>query len=129
MSIELSLKGSDRLLKTLAEFGLQYRAAAGDSLHEEGKLELAEAQNRTPFLTGNLHDSAYIKGPVVNEQGVSVTLGFGGPTAPYAVYVHEVLKPHEIGRAKFLESTVLESAKYMTTRVANRLRKAFTRVG
>jgi hypothetical protein len=79
-------------------------------------------KTRTPFLTGALRESGHLKAAVVDRTGVSITIAFGGPRAPYATFVHEQLRPHDIGRAKFLESTVVESARFMAVRVARRIR-------
>jgi len=50
---------------------------------------------------------------------VTAELGFGGAAAAYAVYVHEDLDAHHpVGQAKFLESTLTESAPHMPARVA-----------
>jgi hypothetical protein len=51
------------------------------------------------------------------------TITVGGPSASYAIYVHENLENfHPIGQAKFLESVVLESAPFLGARIATRVR-------
>jgi hypothetical protein len=127
MSFEIQLKGSKELLRALDRLGPEMREYGADGLEAEADIELKEAQNRTPFRTGALRRSAYRRSAVVDRGGVSVTLGFGGPTAPYAPFVHEQLRPHDIGRAKFLESAVVESARYLTVRVARRIRERLDR--
>ena len=46
---------------------------------------------------GNLLTSGHVDAPVTEGSVVTVALGYGGPAAPYALYVHEALEgPHEI---------------------------------
>lgn len=127
MSVDLQLKGSKELLRALDKLGPQMREWGGEGLEVEADVELQEARTRTPVLTGRLRDSGYRKPAQVDRQGISVTIGFGGPTAPYAPFVHEQLRPHATGQAKFLESTVVESARYLAVRVARRIRERLER--
>ena len=94
----------------------------GVALYQEAEIEMTEAKRRTPVLTGVLRASGHVRPPVREGETVSVTLAFGGPAAPYAVYVHENLEAwHKTGQAKFLESVLLESAKHLADRVGRRL--------
>lgn len=46
----------------------------------------------------------------------------GGPSAPYAIYVHEDLEAfHKVGQAKYIESVLMESRPFMAARVAKRI--------
>jgi hypothetical protein len=97
--------------------------AVGRAMYEEFSIELTEAQQRTPVDTGALRRSAFITQPEQEADGaITMRMGFGGPAAPYAVFVHEDLNAlHPIGQAKFLESTLNESAPYMAGRIARRV--------
>lgn len=88
------------------------------ALREEAEIEMTEAKKRTPVDLGPLRASGKV---TTTRAGLRITaeLGFGGPSAPYAVYVHEDMDAHHpVGEAKFLESTIKESAPYMPARVA-----------
>jgi hypothetical protein len=51
-------------------------------------------------------------------------LGFGGPSAPYAVIVHENLNVrHQVGQAKFLERPLNEAARGLAERIAAEVRR------
>lgn len=92
------------------------------ALKSEFRIELNEAIRRCPKKTGALRDSAKLEEPVVNDDEISIFLTFGDESVEYAVPVHEDLEAiHPIGQAKFLESTILESAPYMGRRLANRI--------
>jgi len=89
------------------------------ALRNEARIELNEAIRRTPRKTGDLRDSAHLSDPEVDGRDISIQLIF---SMWYAVYVHEDLEAdHPIGQAKFLESTLLESAPYMLDRFARRI--------
>lgn len=97
---------------------------AARALLEEMKIELLEAQRRTPVLTGALRDSGKVDLPQVSDQTISCQITFGTtePSSKYAIYVHEDLEAiHPTGQAKFLESVILESAPYMAQRVGRRI--------
>lgn len=89
----------------------------------EARVEMQESMRRTPVKTGALRDSHEVQAAEMNGRDVEVTIAVGGPQAPYAVYVHENLEAHhDIGQAKFLESTLRESAPFMAARLAARMK-------
>lgn len=88
------------------------------ALREEAEIEMTEAKKRTPVDLGALRSSGTVTTKRVGAR-MTAQLAFGGAAAPYAVYVHEDLDAyHPVGEAKFLESTVKESAPHMPARVA-----------
>lgn len=95
---------------------------AGRALREEAEIEMTEAKQRTPVLTGALRASGRVEGPDIQGYNIEVKMRFGGPSVNYAIKVHENLEAyHRNGQAKFLESTLRESARYMADRVARRI--------
>jgi hypothetical protein len=65
-------------------------------------------EHYVPVATGTLRNSGHVTPPQEEGSDTSVDLVFGGPAAPYAVYVHEDLKAkHTVGQAKYLESPAL----------------------
>jgi hypothetical protein len=92
------------------------------ALYIEAQIEATESKKRTPVDTGNLRASTYVTEPIIDGDHISVSIVVGGVAAPYAVYVHENLEAfHEVGEAKFLESTLLESRQFIAARVAKRV--------
>lgn len=91
-------------------------AAAPDAmaraLYEFAQAEvLTESKIRTPVDYGILRDSGLVDQPVKAAGKVTVSIGFGGGAAHYAIYVHEDLDAHHtVGQAKFLESTLNDKA-------------------
>lgn len=101
-----------------------FLARAAKALYGEGLGIQALSMQRTPVLTGALrasHDTS-ITGLGTEELKVSVSVG--GPSAPYAWYVHENLEAHhDNGQAKFLESAHNERMAGMAERLAAAIRK------
>lgn len=97
--------------------------SAARALYEEASIEMTEAKRRTPVDTGALKASGMVLPPATTGRDTVVQLQFGGPAVGYATYVHEnleALHPNG-GQAKFLESTLLESAPFLSERIAKRI--------
>lgn len=92
---------------------------AGRALRSIGEIYMTEAKRRTPVETGVLRASGHVEGPTKEGDSWKVRLVFGGPSAPYAIHVHENLHArHPVGQAKFLESVVLEHRNNFASEVA-----------
>lgn len=72
---------------------------------------LAKMQAQTPIDKGPLRASLRIEGPTESGDKLSLSFVAGGPSAPYAVYVHENLRArHASGtNAKFIERPLFEA--------------------
>lgn len=120
MSAEL--KGLDKMQRRLERMAQRVPTEVGRALLEEAHIERTESMKRTPVEFGALRASHEVEPPVVSGRDVSVKITVGGPSAPYAIYVHEDLDAHHnVGQAKFLESTIMESRPYMARRIAARI--------
>lgn len=113
----------DKGLRTaLRRLSSQTRKAVAASLFQEGEIIMAVAKDRTPVRDGYLKESGHVQLPTISSDEISVVLGFGGPTAPYAVVVHEDLDAHHtVGQAKFLESALMEAEPDLADRLARRV--------
>lgn len=120
--MSVMLKGADVVSAKLARMASRLPGVVSAAMYAEAEIEMAEAKRRTPWDTGALRSSGHVQPPRRDGSGVSVTLGFGGSAAPYAIFVHENLEAfHPNGQAKFLESTLTESSPYMADRIAKRI--------
>jgi len=83
-------------------------------------LELAKSY--TPVATGKLKDSGYIEKRNSASGGINVVIGFAkGGNPDYAAIVHERVDMfHRVGRAKFLESALLEDMGNVYGRIVER---------
>lgn len=94
------------------------------TLYQEAQIVMSAAQqDYVPVDTGALRASGFVEPPTPTHTGASITLGFGGPSAPYAVYVHEDLtKRHPVGQAKYLEIPLRARIQGMKAVLAQRVR-------
>lgn len=119
---KVTITGGKELKRRLAKFKKSMILQAGRALVEEAQIEQKESMKRTPVLTGALRASHETSDFKFVGDTIEVSIKVGGASAPYAVPVHENLSAfHKVGQAKFLESTVRESAPHMADRVARRL--------
>ena len=109
------------------EKGVPLLAAA--ALYQEALIEQKESMKRTPVDVtskgggGTLRDSHETSAPYWKGKFLNVDIQVGGPAAPYAIVQHENMTFfHKVGQAKFLESTILESAPFMLARIAKRMK-------
>lgn len=115
----VGLTDFQRKIKNLARVAPK---AFGDALYEEMEIEKKESMKRTPVDTGDLRDSHEVYGPFIRKGEISVEIRVGGGRVDYAIVVHERTDIfHRTGQAKFLESTLRESAQYILRRVARRV--------
>ena len=108
------------------EKGVPLLAAA--ALYQEALIEQKESMKRTPVDVttkrggGSLRDSHETSAPFWKGKFLNVDIQVGGPSAPYAIVQHENMEFfHKVGQAKFLESTINESAPYLLARIAKRI--------
>lgn len=127
------VKGAQEMVRRLRAFAQKYPDRVGAAIYAEAQVEMTEAKKRTPVsptpapagvVPGQLRASGKVGKPERKGRDITVTLSFGeGPSADYVVPQHERLDYiHTTGQAKFLESTLDESAPYMAARLARRLR-------
>ena len=119
----MALQGADAMRRKLENLARQMPNEVGRALYQEAQIELTEIKKRTPVEFGPLRASEEVLEPEVNGRDISVQIVAGGPSAPYAIYVHEDLSAlHANGtQAKFMESVLLESKPFMGARVARRI--------
>lgn len=120
MSFEI--KGLVELQRRLERIARETPEVLGRALYQEALIEQKESMQRTPVEFGALKASHVTRPPEIRGNDISVAIEVGGPAAPYAIYVHENLDAnHKVGRAKFLESTIMESRPFLAARVAKRI--------
>lgn len=123
-AMELQITGSEELIRKLQELDQDLGEALGGALYRQGEMLRGESQAITPVLTGTLKASAFVTEPgMMNRDSsgrflagggsLAVTVGYGGAASAYAARVHEVIRPHKIGQAKYLETPFLQRAKVM----------------
>ena len=92
------------------------------ALYSEGLNIFRKSQRIVPVDKGFLKGSGVIEKPVNHE----VIIGYGGPAASYALYVHEDPEAqHKPGKSyKFLEGPVMEALESFESRLTRRMELA-----
>jgi hypothetical protein len=124
-TIRVDIKGTKELERQLRRLGTNAPAALARELFTEASLIMTEADKIVPIDTGALRLSGRVEQPRINGSSVSVQMGFGGPSAAYAFFVHEAVGANfkrPGAQAKFLEKPTKEAARGMAGRIARRLK-------
>jgi len=117
-----TVTGVSQMAGKLRSLSSQFPDAVAKAIYQEAQIEMTESKRRVPVDTGVLRASGFVQDPEKSGGNISVTLAYGGAASEYAVIVHEDLEAfHPIGQAKYLESVLKESAKYMAARIAKRV--------
>ncbi|HVJ72028.1 MAG TPA: hypothetical protein VM531_11085 [Sphingomicrobium sp.] len=116
----------------LLRFAQEYPRVVGQALYDElNEIEKPESQRRIPKDTHAAELSAVVLGPDIRPGRVVAALAYAaqGETNPktgelvetYIVPLHENLDAiHPVGEAKFLESVMNESERFLGDRIARR---------
>lgn len=89
---------------------------------EAESIMTASKRYYVPVDTGSLRDSGTVTPPLELGNTVSITLGYGGASAPYAAIVHEKPKSWGQGRNKYLSQPLNIAVKGMGVRIGKALR-------
>ncbi len=110
------LSGIDQARRQLQSAPNLILSQAGEAIREEAEEILAAAD--PPIVTGNLASTGVVSEPYRDGDTIAVDVAYGGPKAPYAVFVHE----SRSGRGyKFLEKPLRAAVKGMLGRLAKRI--------
>lgn len=100
MIATFTVTGDKALADALRGLGARAPAAAASALLTEAERIMTRSKRLAPADIGALRTSGHVKPPVVTRTSASVTMGYGGASAPYAVWVHEGIGP-AVGRPPF----------------------------
>lgn len=123
------LEGAQELRNMLEVSGRDAGKIVGQVITEEANMIFAKAMILTPIDTGALRGSGGVSAPMNMPQGIGVDIFFGGPAAPYALYVHEIMyyQHNAPTQAKYLEQPFMERLpdiqKNMARRIIDLMRK------
>lgn len=122
MATKLEVFGTEILLARLKKIRNDLPKELNKALYREAQAIFRKSQRLVPVDKGFLKGSGVVEGPTNNE----VLIGYGGPAAPYALYVHEDPDAkHAKGKTfKFLERPLMESRPGMEQRLADALDRA-----
>lgn len=120
----VDLTGQKQLMKVLTALVAQAPQIVGAALYREGEAIMTESKKLCPVDLGNLRSTGHVTPPEEHGGHVTVTLGYGGPAAKYAVAQHERLDfKHTVGQAKYLEEPMLAASQGLDARIAQSIKK------
>lgn len=129
MSSGITVEGIDEFKANLAALNEALPNDLAKELYREGEEIMTASKERyVPVDDGVLKGSGFVAKPSFvgsNQFGkiITVSLGYGGPAAAYAVVQHERMDyKHTVGGAKYLELPALERAPHIGENIAGRLR-------
>jgi hypothetical protein len=126
------LIGLHEMKGRLLKFAQEYPRTVGEALYDElNEVELPESKRRIPKDTHAAEESGVVLGPDIRPGMVRAVIAYAaqGETNPktgelvetYIIPLHEILDSiHPVGEAKFLESVMNESERFLGARIARR---------
>lgn len=123
MGIKFDLMGDKELVNALKSGKESSPKAVAQAIWEEANTIFAKSQILVPVDTGVLRGSGGVSAPQMGNLGYFVDIFYGGPAAPYALFVHEIIgnyhKPPT--QAKYLEQPLMESMDGLQERIKGRI--------
>ena len=97
--------------------------AVAQAIYEEAQVIFAKSQVLVPVDTSALRGSGDVSAIQGSGQGVYVDIDYGGPAAPYALYVHEIIGNYHKAptQAKYLEQPFMESLAQIQNNISRRI--------
>ena len=128
VKITCRIKGAAELASRMKQAPVKVRTELARILYQEAEGIMTQSKMaHVPVDTGALRSTGHVQKPEISSKGqVRVRLGYGGPSARYAIYVHENLKArHVVGGSKYLEKPTLAWAAHGGEVIAAKMNAAF----
>jgi hypothetical protein len=118
-----TLEGDIELQSVLKLAREQSPLAVAKAIYEEANLIFAKSQVLVPVDTGVLRGSGGVSAPQMGATGYFVDIFYGGPAAPYALYVHEIIGNYHNPptQAKYLEQPLMEAIPDIQKNLSRRI--------
>ena len=118
-----TLEGDVELQAVLRAAQLEAPKAVAIAIYEEANVIFAKSQVLVPVDTGALRGSGGVSAIQGSGQGMYVDIFYGGPAAPYALYVHEIIGNYHKAptQAKYLEQPFMESLAQIQNNISRRI--------
>lgn len=118
-----SLEGDKELQNVLRVAKTESPLAVAQAIWEEANLIFAKSQTLVPVDTGVLRGSGGVSAPQRGTSGYYVDIFYGGPAAPYALYVHEIIGNYHNPptQAKYLEEPFVQAIPQIQNNISRRI--------
>jgi len=130
VEIVTTVVGIEKALAAVRAVGADVVREMGGALYREGLRIIAASRREVPVRDGILRSTWHVELPQVASSGETVVeLGYGGPSAPYALRQHEELSyRHTVGKAKYLEDPFRAHVPTMDARLAADITRRATKL-
>lgn len=104
MANTVTLSGDDKFMRFLKQSPERSAHMMATAMYEEASEAFGQSQDLVPVRYGILRASGFVTAPTVTNNTSETTIAYGGASAPYAAYVHEITTHRHDAptRAKFL---------------------------
>lgn len=90
MKASVEISGATEWRAKLSRMAPAVFGALVASAHEGFEAVMATSKEEyVPVDQGTLRSTGHVEAPVVSGMSATITMGYGGPAAPYAIAVHE----------------------------------------
>lgn len=122
-NFSFTLEGDKELQRVLQVAKEKSPLAVAQAIWEQANLIFAKSQVLVPVDTGVLRGSGGVSAPQQGASGYYVDIFYGGPAAPYALYVHEIIGNYHKSptQAKYLEEPFMQALPEMQRNIASRI--------
>lgn len=121
--IKFDIQGDKELFNALENAKKNTPQALAQAIWEEANVIFAKSQILVPVDTGVLRGSGGVSAPQMGNEGYYVDIFYGGPAAPYALYVHEIIGNYHNPptQAKYLEQPLMEAQSTLQRNIKDRI--------
>jgi len=118
-----TLEGDVELQAVLRAAQQNAPKAVAQAIYEEAQVIFAKSQILVPVDTSALRGSGDVSAIQGSGRNVYVDIYYGGPAAPYALYVHEIIGNYHKAptQAKYLEQPFMESLAKIQNNISRRI--------
>lgn len=118
-----TLEGDVELQAVLRAAQQNAPKAVAQAIYEEAQVIFAKSQILVPVDTSALRGSGDVSAIQGSGRNVYVDIYYGGPAAPYALYVHEIIGNYHKTptQAKYLEQPFMESLAKIQNNISRRI--------
>lgn len=133
MTESIHIQGMDELRRKLAQASEKAMPYLKEAMRAAGQQAMTESHKEVPVLTGTLKRSGQLQSVEQDGHQIIVTVGYGGPAIPYALYQHERtdLAHPTGGKAHYLSDPVKAMAgrlgSFLAARIGHRLEQAIAK--
>ena len=123
ITAKMDLIGDKELINALKSGADRAPYAIAQAIYEEANVIFAKSQVLVPVDTGVLRGSGGVSAPQQGPSGFFVDVFYGGPAAPYALLVHEIIENYHKPptQAKYLEQPLMEAQAELQKNIKARI--------